>query len=147
MPTADELLTPAELQAVKEAIHRAERLTSGEVRVHLDEVIEEDVMDHAAYVFEELAMHRTAERNGVLLYLSVPSRKLALIGDKGIHERVGNGFWQAVLDDVLADFRKERFAAGLVAGVERIGRELSTHFPRRADDTNELPDDISIRRR
>ncbi len=147
MPTAEELLSPAELEAVKEAIRRAEMRTSGEVRVHLDEVIEEDVMDHAAYVFEELAMHRTAERNGVLLYVSVPSRKVALIGDRGIHERVGDGFWQDVLDGVLAEFRRQRFAAGLIAGVERVGEQLSAHFPRKGDDRNELSDDISIRRR
>lgn len=147
MPTAEELLSPAELEAVKEAIRRAEMRTSGEVRVHLDEVIEEDVMDHAAYVFEELAMHRTAERNGVLLYLSVPSRKVALIGDRGIHERVGDGFWQDVLDGVLAEFRQQRFATGLIAGVERIGEQLAVHFPRTGDDRNELPDDISIRRK
>ena len=147
MPSAEELLSPAELEAVKEAIRRAEMRTSGEVRVHLDEVIEEDVMDHAAYVFEELAMHRTAERNGVLLYVSVPSRKVALIGDRGIHERVGDGFWQDVLDGVLAEFRRQRFAAGLIAGVERVGEQLSAHFPRKGDDRNELSDDISIRRR
>lgn len=147
MPSAEELLSPAELEAVKEAIRRAEMRTSGEVRVHLDEVIEEDVMDHAAYVFEELAMHRTAERNGVLLYVSVPSRKVALIGDRGIHQRVGDGFWQDVLDGVLAEFRRQRFAAGLIAGVERVGEQLSAHFPRKGDDRNELSDDISIRRR
>ena len=92
-------------------------------------------------------MPPTAERNGVLLYICVPGHRTALIGDLGIHAKVEEGFWQDVLDQVIAAFREERYADGIIAGVHRVGERLSAHFPRRSDDRNELSDDISIRRR
>ncbi|HEY0975946.1 MAG TPA: TPM domain-containing protein [Flavobacteriales bacterium] len=144
---ADEFLSDAERQRVKEAVRKAEALTSGEVRVHLDETIEEGVLDHAAYVFEELGMHRTAERNGVMIYVSVPSHRVAVIGDSGIHARLEQGFWQEVLDEIIVHFRQGRYADGLCAGVQRVGERLAKHFPRSSNDVNELDDDISIGRR
>lgn len=145
--SADDFLPEPQRLRVKEAVRQAEALTSGEIRVHLDEVIEEDVMDHAAYVFEELDMHRTQERNGVLIYVCVASHQVAVIGDQGIHAKVEAGFWQDVLDQVIAEFKQGRHAEGLCAGVIRVGERLAQHFPRRSDDVNELDDDISIGRR
>lgn len=144
--SAEEFLTAAELQRVKAAIAAAEKRTSGEVRVHLDDAIEEDVLDHAAFVFQELGMHRTKDRNGVLIYVSVPSHRVAVIGDSGIHERLPDGYWNEVLGVVLEHFRAQRFCDGLCAGVERLGRQLEAHFPYERGDVNELDDDVSFRR-
>lgn len=144
--TADEFLSRAEAELVKQAVIAAENRTSGEIRVHLDAAIEEDVLAHAAFVFEELGMHRTKDRNGILLYISVPSRRVAVLGDKGIHEKLGNAYWQGVIDLVLGCFREERYCEGLCAGVQRIGEQLREHFPHQRDDVNELGDEISIGR-
>ena len=88
------LLSEDDLAAVTRAVAEAERHTSAEVRVHLDHSCEGDALQQAIKVFERLGMHKTAERNGVLVYISVTDRKLAVIGDKGIHERVGEAYWQ-----------------------------------------------------
>ncbi len=144
MLTAAELLTPDERTRVKEAVRLAEARTSGEIRVHLDDVISEHVLDHAAFVFNELGMHRTRERNGVLIYVSVADRQAAVIGDAGIHAKVPVGFWDAVLDGLRSAFRNGRYADGLCDAVTEVGRKLEAFFPPRHDDRDELPNDLSI---
>ncbi len=144
--TAEELLSPGDLERVREAVRRAEMRTSGEIRVHLDDTIAEDVMDHAAFVFEELGMNRTKDRNGVLIFVSVADRRAAVIGDAGIHEKLPKGFWNETLGVILEQFRAERYTEGLCMGVERLGEQLSAHFPRVTDDHNELSDEVSIGR-
>jgi uncharacterized membrane protein len=145
--TLEDFLSEAERQRVKEAIRQAEGRTSGEIRVHLDDAIEDDVLDHAAFVFEELGMHRTKDRNGVLIYVSVPSQRVAVIGDTAIHAKLGDGYWNEVLGILLADFREGRPCDGLCKGVERLGEQLREHFPHQRDDRNELDDDISYGKR
>ena len=131
---------------LREAIAQAERMTSGEIRVHLEDHCEDDLMDHAAFMFDELGMIRTKDRNGVLLYVSVADRRVAIIGDAGIHVRVGEGFWQDVLDLMRGHFREGHYAQGLIDGVERAGEKLREHFPFQRDDRNELSNEISIDR-
>jgi uncharacterized membrane protein len=142
--TAEELLAPAELERVRAAIRAAEARTSGEIRVHLDDTITDDVLDHAAFVFEELAMHRTKDRNGALIYISVAQHRAAVIGDAGIHAKLPKGFWNETLGVILEQFKAERFCEGLCMGVERLGQQMHAHFPREANDRNELSDDISF---
>lgn len=144
--SAEELLSPAELERVREAIRKAEARTSGEIRVHLDDTIVDDVLDHAAFVFEELGMHRTQDRNGVLIFVSVAQRRAAVIGDVGIHEKLPHGFWNETLSVILERFKAERYCEGLCMGVERLGEQLRAHFPRANDDRNELSDEVSIGR-
>ena len=69
---------------------------------------------------------------------------LAVIGDRGIHERVGDGYWQQVVDAMLGHLRASRPRDGLVQAVRDVGAALRSHFPRRGDDRNELADDVSI---
>ncbi len=142
----EEWLTHDERARVRSAIREAERHTSGEIRVHLDIPILDEVLEHAAFVFRDLGMDRTKERNGVLLYVSVPGRKVAVIGDAGIHAKLGQAYWQDVLDTVLAHFKDQRFCDGLCAGVEMIGEKLKEHFPWQRDDVNELSDEVSFGR-
>lgn len=140
----EEWLTPDELARVREAIQHAEKQTSGEIRVHLDIAILDDVLDHAAMVFRDLGMDRTRERNGVLIYVSVPGRKTAVIGDEGIHAKLGDHYWKDVLETILAHFRVGQFCEGLCAGVAMLGEKLKEHFPYQRDDVNELSDDVSF---
>ena len=126
------------------AIKEAEKATSGEIRVHIESNLEGDVLDRAAWIFKKLAMHKTAERNGVLFYLAVESRKFAIIGDSGINAKVPAGFWDNVKEVLEKHFREDRFAEGLTKGILMAGMQLKSHFPYRKDDVNELSDEISF---
>lgn len=145
--TAEDLLSEVELLRVREAIGVAEKRTSGEIRVHLEDHIEEEVLDHAAFIFEELAMHRTKDRNGVLIYLSVADRKMAVLGDVGINARVPENFWNDVLGLLKLHLAAGRAAEGLVEAVHMVGEKLRDHFPLQADDRDELSNDVSFGRR
>lgn len=137
-------MSETDLDAVTAAIAVAEAATSAEIRVHLDARCPGEAMARAALVFERLGMHRTAARHGVLIYVSIEDHKLAVLGDRGIHERVGQAYWDGLVEAVLAHFRRERFRDGLVHAVGEAGAVLRRHFPRRPDDVNELSDQVSI---
>jgi uncharacterized membrane protein len=137
-----DLFTPDNRRRVREAIAAAEAVTSGEVRVYVDDRCKGSELDRAAAVFEKLGMHRTAERNGVLIYVSVQDRKFAVIGDAGIHEKVRDAFWEAVRNEMLEQFKQGDIINGIVHGVRKAGTALAEYFPHRGDDRNELPDEI-----
>ena len=126
------------------AISDAESHTSGEIRLHLESRCKGDVLDRAAMVFETLAMHKTALRNGVLFYLATEDRKFAILGDGGINAVVPVGFWNGVKDTVIAGMAAGNPAEGLASGIRLAGQQLSNHFPLEANDINELSNDISF---
>jgi uncharacterized membrane protein len=133
-----------DLEEVAAAVGRAEQRTAAEIRVHLDHRCPGDPLTRAVAVFERLGMHRTEHRAGVLVYVAVEDHKLAVIGDAGIHERVGQAYWDALVARVLAHLREGRPRDGLILAVEEVGAALAAHFPRRPDDRNELPDRVSL---
>lgn len=131
--------------AIQAAISEAELNTSGEIRVHIAKKSEnEDPMKQAIQVFEKLGMHQTALRNGVLFFVSVADRKLAIIGDKGINDVVSDRFWDSTRDVMIAHFKASRFAEGLIEGILKAGQQLKSNFPIQQDDTNELSNEISF---
>ena len=139
-------LTPAQDAALVAAIRAAEVLTSGEIRVHLEETCPTpEPLDRAAQVFGELNMHRTAQRNGVLFYMAWSSRQFAVVGDSAINSAVPDDFWELTKEAVLHHFRAEHYVAGLEAGVKLVGEQLRKFFPYDATtDQNELDDSISL---
>ena len=145
--SAEDFLTAEERKRVAQAIGEAELRSSGEIRVHLEDHIEDDVLDHAAFVFEELGMHKTAERSGVLIYVCAADRKVAVIGDKGINERVPANFWNDVLAVLQQHFAAGRRVEGLCEAVRMVGEKLIHFFPRRADDRDELSNEVSFDRK
>ena len=126
------------------AVREAEKETSGEIRVHIETRCPDDVLDRAAWIFKKLSMHKTAERNGVLFYLAVEDKKFAVIGDAGINAKVPAGFWDCVKELLKNEFVAGRFTEGLSEGIKLAGRQLKSHFPHKADDRNELSDEISF---
>ena len=141
---AKDLFTEADQQQIREAIQEAELNTSGEVKVHIEGKCKEDTMDRAAFIFEQLQLHRTQLRNGVLFYLAVSDRKFAILGDVGINQKVPEGFWDNISAVMMNHFKKGDFLKGLIEGVKEAGEQLKTHFPYQKDDKNELSDDISF---
>jgi uncharacterized membrane protein len=141
---ASTFFSAGEKAAIEAAIQEAEKNTSGEIRLHVEMRCPENVLDRAAYWFAELKMHKTEQRNGVLFYLAVADRKFAILGDVGINARVPAGFWDEVTALVLADFKEQKFAQGLISGIQKAGENLKTFFPYQSDDVNELSDEISF---
>jgi uncharacterized membrane protein len=137
-------LSNADLDAIAAAVARQEARSSGELRVHLDRRCPGDAQARAVEVFGRLGMVRTARRNGVLIYVAVEDRKLAVIGDEGVHARVGDPYWVRLVERVGADLGGGRPGEGLIAAVDEVGEMLAQHFPREWDDRNELGDTVSL---
>lgn len=99
----------------------------------------------AKMLFDELQMAETAERNGVLIYLCFKPHYIAVIGDQGIHEKVGQAFWQAVYEIMRVYCQREAFTQGICEAILEIKRQLAEHFPIQADDVNELPNEVIVK--
>ncbi len=141
---AKDLFTEDQQQQIVAAIKEAELNTSGEIKVHIERKCKEDVLDHAAFMFDKLEMQKTELRNGVLIYLAVEDRKLAILGDAGINLKVPNDFWDSTRDLMVENFKQGKFTEGLAGGIKLAGNQLKEHYPYESDDVNELSDDISF---
>ena len=141
---AESLFSEEDKKVIVEAIKRAELNTSGEIQVHIEKYCDEDVLDRAAEIFSILKMHKTALRNGVLIYLAVNDKEFAVIGDVGINNVVPEGFWNDIQNNMSERFKNHEFTLGLVEGINKTAEQLKAHFPYQDDDINELPDEISF---
>lgn len=142
--SARTFFTQEQQDDIRLAIMDAELDTSGEIRVHIENTVSGDTLDRAAYLFKQLKMHETEQRNGVLIYLAVKNRRFAVIGDIGINQQVGEGFWDGVKETMLTHFREDRFTEGLTEAIRLTGLQLKKYFPYKEEDVNELSDDISF---
>lgn len=144
MAESNQYLSASEQLAVKAAIARAEKNTSGEIRVHIEAKCKEDVLDRAAFIFEQLAMHKTEQRNGVLIYIATVDHKLAILGDAGINVKVEKDFWKSCTNHLIDQIKKDKMVTGLCETIIMAGEQLKTYFPYQTDDKNELSDEISF---
>lgn len=143
MNQVENFLTSKEENEVVNAILKAEKNTSGEIRVHIEATAKIDHFSRAQQVFHFLKMDNTKEENGVLLYVAVTDKKFVLYGDKGIDKAVPRGFWDTTKAVISSHFKKGDFKQGIIAGILKAGKELETHFPWHHNDTNELSNEIS----
>ena len=137
------IFSTAEKKQIVQSISVAEKLTSGEIRVHVEPKCEGTVLDRAADVYRQLNMHKTVLRNGVLIYVAYEDKKLAVIGDKGINEVVPADFWDATVEIMTTHFKQGNFLQGVIYSVEESGKQLVKYFPYYEGDKNELSNDIS----
>ncbi len=140
----EDFLTTIEEQEIVAAIREAEKQTSGEIRVHIENTSNGNVDARALEVFSILKMHNTKLQNGVLIYVSVEERAFAIYGDKGINDIVSNTFWDETVGIMQSHFKNGHYKQGLVDGILKAGTELQIHFPWNSNtDENELPNTIS----
>ena len=140
---AEDYFAPKEKQIIVDAIKQAEKQTSGEVRVFVESKCEYvNAIDRAKELFEKLDMHKTEERNAVIVYVALKHRQLAVFADAGIYEKTGAKFWNDNVQLMLTHFNKEDYVDGIATVVKKIGEALYQHFPYQKNDLNELPDDI-----
>ena len=128
------------------AIREAEEATSGQIRVfvsHRTNVV--DVVKRAGERFLKLGLEKTAERHGILIYFAPEARKFALVGDRGIHQKVGGDeYWQEIVGAVMRPLlQQEKYTEAIVAAVREAGKQLAVHFPARpGDHEGEVIEDI-----
>ena len=137
------LLSPIEEQRLMKAIKDAELMTSGEIRIHIEAICKGDPLDACKKKFEQLQMHQTKDRNGILFYLALKSKSFAVWGDEGIHQKVNDEFWTSITDCALTHFKNGDFLVGMETVVKLCGEKLKHYFPIQSDDKNELSNDIS----
>ncbi len=135
--------SPEEEEQIIEAIRRAEDKTTGEIRVHLEDNLKREAMQEAILVFRRLKMHKTKERNGVLILLAPEQKQFAIIGDEGINEVVPEDFWAEERNLMQEHFRRGEYCTGLCTAIDQVGEKLKTHFPGEPGNENELSDEIS----
>jgi uncharacterized membrane protein len=139
-----EFFTADEQRRIVDAVAAAEKITSGEIRVHLARKAGRDPYGAAVMVFERLGLQRTEARNGVLIFLALREKRFAIIGDRGIDEKVPDNFWEETSRVMAGRFRRGDFAGGIIAGIANAGEKLAAFFPLQEDDINELSDEISM---
>lgn len=139
-----------DLEAIAAAVHAAERETSGEIRVHLERRMPRrgaaagDALARATHVFHRLRMHATEHRNAVLIYLALQDRKLAIVGDEGVHARVGDEYWHRIRDAMVERLRAGAARDAIVHAVTDVGLVLHKFFPPVPGQPRRLDDDVSL---
>jgi len=138
-----EFLSKLEHDRIVSAIREAESKTSGEIRVYIQRgKLSADPLIVAQKKFQRLGMHKTRERNAVLIFVAPRAHKFAVIGDKAIHEKCGEQFWQSIVERMRTHLQNEKFSHALVEAIQEIGTVLAAHFPSKSQSANELPDQI-----
>lgn len=143
MSKVEDFLTTKEEQEIVDAICIAEKETSGEIRVHIEETTSKDAYERALEVFHTLEMNKTHLKNGVLIYVAIKVKTFVICGDQGINDVVSNDFWETTKEIMVSHFKNGNFKQGLIDGIIKAGAELKTYFPYQEGDTNELSNEIS----
>lgn len=139
-----DFLASLDQQRIVEAIAAAERMTSGEIRVHIQPKAHGEIRQVAERTFERLGMTKTAERTGVLLFIASEEHRFVILGDQGIDARVPAGFWDDIAAKLTVQFRNGAFTEGIVDAIHSAGEELRLYFPRAHDDVDELANEINV---
>lgn len=138
-----EFLSKLEHERIVRAIREAEAKSSGEIRVYLQRGhLVDDPLPVAQKQFHQLGMHKTEQRNAVLIFIAPRAQKFAIVGDRAIHEKCGDAFWRCVVEVMRAHFTKEEFTDAIVEAIQETGRLLAEHFPKQGPNVNELPDEV-----
>jgi uncharacterized membrane protein len=139
------LLRSIDARRIEDAIRAAEHRTSGEIRVSIAPLFWGSVRRQAEKTFRRLGMTATQGRNGVLFFIVPSRRRFVVLGDDGIHRKVGDDFWRRIASAMSDHFRRGDFTEGIVRGIGEVGEQLANHFPyQRGSDVNELPDEVDF---
>lgn len=135
--------TKEEEHQIVSSIKEAEKMSSGEIRVHISTSSDTGSLEAAKKVFNDLRMYNTQYRNGVLLHISMASKTFAIYGDEGIDQVVPPNFWESTRDIIQQHLKKGEIAQGICEGVQNVGKIMKAHFPLDIVDQNELSDEIT----
>jgi putative membrane protein len=100
------------------------------------------VHDRVRQLFMDLGITETRDRSGILIFLSEFERRVEILGDRGIHQHLGERAWKALVTELVQSIRSGRAAEGLTHVIEKLGVELAAQFPVREGDKNELANEV-----
>lgn len=106
--------------------------------------IDRKVKRRAMLFFGEAGLFDTKDRTGILIFISLREKRVELIADKGINDKVHKDTWTDIVDQLIEDIKKGNMVDGLAQAVESCGSRLVEHFPIEPDDENELSDDVHV---
>lgn len=124
-------MTDAERRRIAAAIERAEDGTTGRIAVREIFDKDTDAFERAKAEYGKIGLHRWADANGALILVAPKARQFAVVGGRGLHARVGDAFWNGIVDESRTHFAGGAIADGVIAAVDRIGEALHAHFPKR----------------
>lgn len=135
------VFTKEQLNTITETVKKAESLTSGEIRVVIRGACKRglNTKQQALADFEEHGLAQTRDKTGVLILIVLQERQVEILADKGINDRVRESFWDSIVLSITNNFKNKEYFKGICDAVETVGHVLAEHFPRKPDDTNELP--------
>lgn len=143
MKDIEKFLSHEEQELIAHKIDEIEALTDAELRVHIESRCKVDPVKRAAKVFQELKMDKTKEQNGVLFYIAVKDHKLAVWGDEGIDNELGQSFWEEEIKILVSHFKDAQYFQGLILAIEKIADKLKVLYPF-TEHKNELSNQISL---
>lgn len=129
---------------IKKAIESAEMQTSGEICVYLDKHCSTEPLKEAIKQFDKFKLSKTKLRNAALIYIAIEDKVFAILGDIGIHEKVGQEFWDNAKAIMKKHFLNGEVVSGIEKAIEQIGGALKMYFPYEDGDVNELPNDVIL---
>jgi uncharacterized membrane protein len=143
--------TPQVLESIEAAITAAEARTSGEIRFVVETALEGPDLragisprERAIQTFSDLHMWDTELRAGVLIYVLMADRDVEIVADRGAARHITREDWEGVCRVIEGHFHERRFGEGALGGIEAVVRLLERHFPARAGNRDELPNQPSL---
>jgi len=142
-------LSDDELHQIALKIKEKESSTAGEIVVSVKEKKpllhkRKSLYDFAVSEFKRLGIKKTRDHTGILIFILLKEREFYILADSAINDKVADNTWELIKDKMEAKFREKKFCDGIIDAVDEVGTILSEHFPRKSDDTNELPDEVNI---
>ena len=135
-------LSKQELTRVTAKIAGAEQMTSAEIKVVILRQCWTDLRKKTRKIFKKHKLDKTAEHNCVLIVLVTTNREFLIYGDEGIHEKVGQHFWDEVRNAMIEKFKENEFGEGLCVGIHLVGQKLAPLFPYREGDVDEISNEV-----
>lgn len=136
-------LTEDESERAANAIKEAEGQTSAEIKLVVARHCWTDIKSKAANIFKKFGLDKTKQRNCVLILVVTTNREFLIYGDQGIHEKVGQDFWEDTSNLMMNKFKAGAFGDGICEGIKLIGEKLAYYFPYQAGDKNEISDEVT----
>ena len=135
-------LTEDDSERIANAIKETESRTSAEIKFVIVRHCWTDIKRKAAEIFKRYDLDKTEQRNCLLILLVTANREFLIYGDQGIHEKVGQDFWEDTSSLMMNKFKEGAFGDGICEAIKLVGEKLACHFPYQADDTNEISDEV-----